>query len=132
MCRGRRRLQEGARFQKAEAASTQRLERSAKKAEWKAMQDDMGVVRAACPSRELSACLKSESHEWNEQMPKPIATFLRADKWCLQVTVAAKKRLARNPFKDVAYWMCSADSFVPQGSQWASWSDELKSSVFRQ
>ena len=39
---------------------------------------------------------------------------------CILAT-AAQRRLARSPCSITTHWMCSADSFVPPGQQWASW-----------
>ena len=83
----------------------------------------MGVHHGDCPTRELDACLKFVSDEWNEQVPKQMETFL-GGKWdgCgKQLKLAAQRRLARSPCRNTTHWMCSADSFVPSGQQWASW-----------
>ena len=42
----------------------------------KAVRKDMSIVRGGCTPRELDACLKMVSDEWNEQVPKQMRTFL--------------------------------------------------------
>ena len=95
----------------------------AKRERCKSAREDMGVHHGDCPSRELDACLKSVSDEWNEQVPKQIKTFLggKWDGWGKQLKLAAQRRLARSPCSNTTHWMCSADSFVSPGQQWASW-----------
>ena len=89
----------------------------------KPVQEDMGVHHGDCPSRELGACLKFVSDEWGEQVPKQMETSLggKWDGWGKQLELAAQRRLARSLCQNTTHWMCSADSFVPPGQQWASW-----------
>jgi hypothetical protein len=123
LCRCLHKIRDDAREAKAEAARMAQESRQAEGRHRKAVQEDMGIVRGGCASREVGACLKPVSGEWNEQVPKQMRTFLDG-KWggCgNQLQLAAQRRLARDPCTNTTHWMCSADSFMPPGRLWASW-----------
>ena len=82
-----------------------RVSREIQRADRKAAREDMGIVNDSNvrTTRELNACLKIMSDEWNEQVPKQMRTFLEG-KWDgqeqdqrKQLKLAAQRRLARSP-----------------------------------
>ena len=126
MVRGPRKIKDEARGRKAKTAQMARASRESERGQCKAAREDMGVVCKGNVSspRELNACLKLMSDEWNEQVPKQMRTFLggKWDGWEQnQLKPATQRRLARSPCTNTTHWLCSAESFLPRGRLWAEW-----------
>ena len=129
LVRDLRKIRDTAQVKKATNTQMARISREIERAECKAAREDMGIVPEGNvhTTRELNACLKLMSDEWNEQVPKQMRTFLEG-KWDgeqpdqrNQLKLAAQRRLARSPCTNTTHWFCSADSFMPMGQLWASW-----------
>ena len=113
MVRGLRKIRDKARAKKATTAQMARASREIERAECKAAREDMGIVDEGNvhTTRELNACLKLMSDEWNEQVPKQMRTFLEGkwDGWEQnQLKPAAQRRLARSLCTNTTHWLCSA------------------------
>ena len=129
LVRGLRKIRDTVRSKKVTKTQMARVSREIQRADRKAAREDMGIVHDGNvrTTRELNACLKIMSDEWNEQVPKQMRTFLKG-KWDgqeqdqrNQLKLVAQRRLARSPCTNTTHWLFSADSFLPRGQLWASW-----------
>ena len=105
LVRGLRKIRDKARAKKATNTQMARVSREIERADRKAAREDTGIVHDGNvrTTRELNACLKIMSDEWNEQVPEQMRTFLEG-KWDgqeqdqrNQLKLATHRRLARSP-----------------------------------